>query len=339
MAYQTGQTTGAADLLTKLVTFAAANGWISDDAVASNKAAMHKNSVYVSFRYDAADTTGSQIVSIHQALGHTVSNLPGDHPDDSGSGYNSTSSVSSTNLDNERHVDLGLSAGELPSAYYFFEQDASPAYIHVVVAKADGSHRHFGFGELEMFGSWTGGEYCYGHWVGSSSSLATNSIFHSALLDGRFNASSSGNPEMCATLHIDGFPGEVAASKWGEVKAAKAGATAPDTAGNVRFPIQGGYRGGPMMYGLGNFAVNRASGFINLIPVGIFSYEAGTPATVRYLGELPDVRGIILDGIAPGEELAVGTETWVCFPSVQKSVAIGTGLTLYQGIAYRKETA
>jgi len=342
MAYETGQAAGAEDLLVKLQTFAVTHGWNADDSAgsSSDKLALSKGNAFVSFRYDSSDTTGAQIVSVHQATGHTPAALPGDHPGDSGNGYNQTSSVSAANLDNGRHVDLGLSPDELDNTYHFFEQDASEAYIHVVVVRTDGQHRHFGFGDsITKFGVWTGGAYAYGHFMGTSN-LARSTSFHSCLLDGAF-ASSSSNVDMAATIRIAGFPGENAASVWGEIMAAKEVDTANDSAGNPKFRIQGGYRGGPVVDALGGFAVGRTNGFINLIPIHLFAYVAGTPNKAYRTGELQDVRGIILDGIAPGEELLIGTETWVCFPSVKKSTGalVGEDYSLYQGIAYRKETA
>lgn len=347
MAYETGTTTGGADTLSKLSTFAAANGWTIDDAVGSNKFALHKGGVYISFRFDSALTTGLRLAGIHHALGHTATNFPGTHPNDSGSGFNSSTSVTNANIDNGRYISLGRSPDELPNTYHFFENNSGPAYIHAVIARSDGQHRHFGFGELAKFGNWIGGEYCYGQWEGEPSPSSTDWAAATALsylLDGIYSPSTTGgttNPGHCSTLHIEGFPGQAGSSKWGEIKAAKVSVTQNDTAGNARTAIQGGYRGGPVVQGLGNIGTNKASGFINTIPINLLAFFAGT-SRVHYLGHMPDVRGIILSGIAPGEEIDIGTDTWVCFPSLKKSTTNGATsarLTRYQGICYRKETA
>lgn len=342
MAYQTGTSSSATDLLSQLATFAAANGWTIDDAVGSNKFALHKNDIWISFRLDTSLTSGSQVVGIHHALGHTPGGFPGTHPGDSNSGYNFNTSVVGTTLDNERYVDLGRSSDEIDNAYHFFEQDASPAYIHVVIARSDGQHRHFGFGEIDKFGAWTGGEYCYGH----STSTSGSSMFSDSdviLLDGVYDGSSTQQNEGgYPTLHIESFADQPAASKWAEVGAARASATANDNAGNPRMKVQGGYRAGPIMNGLGNIGLNKASGFINLIPIALWAYFAKPDPvadSVYFLGYQPDVRGIVLNGIAPGEELNVGSDTWVCFPSREKSTESGSTLSQYQGIAYRKVTA
>lgn len=352
MAYQTGTATGAASLLSALESFASTNGWTIDDSVGSDKFALHKNSCYVSFRYDSSDTTGSQIVSIHQALGHTPAALPGDHPDDSGSGYNSSSSVASTNLDNERYVNLGLSPDELANTYHFFEHDDGTIYyIHVVVVRTDGQHRHFGFGKLSKFGTWDGGEYCYGHGIYNEAQAlpvySTSSI--TCLLDGRFYGFNNLQEEHFATVHLEPdpeFDNTDSSTKWGEIGAAYAGTPINDTGGNPRIRVQGWYRGGPIMAAFGNIALNRAGGYLNMLSAPLFlyvPYTDPTPDRVYYIGEQPDVKGIVLDGLAPGEEITVGTETWIVFPSLEKSSSTGVSgpdnQTLWQGIAYRKETA
>lgn len=91
------------------------------------------------------------------------------------------------------------------------------------------------------------------------------------------------------------------------------------------------------MHSLGNIKRGRINGFINLLPIQLWAYSeqvSPTPDRLRYMGEHPDVRGVILDGIVPGEELTVGSNTWVCFPVVEK---VESGGTRYRGVAYRKE--
>jgi len=293
------------------------------------------------FRYDSSDTTGVQIVSVHQATGHTPGELPGDHPNDSGNGWNTDSDVIWTDLDGERHVDLGLSPDELPNTYYFFEDDtAGVYYIHIVIVRANGHHRHFGFGFIEKHGTWTGGEYAYGHLVhlsGIGVGYALNSAYHYCLLDGRYTGLSSFT-RMYATMRLVSFPDEDPLSFWAEILAATEPDTATDSNGNPKFRVQGGYRAGPAMNSLGNFNVGRKNAFVNLIPIHLWAYyeQVSLADKTYYLGHTPDMRGVILDGIDAGEEVTVGTETWVCFPSVRKSES-NYDSSLYQGIAYRKE--
>lgn len=347
MAYQTGETTGAEDFLGTLETFLTANGWTVDDSSGSSseKLAVHKNNVYVSFRYNSSATPGTdEIVSIHQATGHTASADPGNHTGDSGNGYNSSSSVSGTLLDNERYVNLGLASSGLANNYFIFEQDASPAYVHIVIARADGEYRHFGFGELEKFGTWNGGDYCYGHYIDAESSEAgTTSVDVSCFLDGAFDPDSSGTG-YAATMTMDSMPDQNGSGEWAVIKAvqnAYGGLT--DTAGNARALVQGGFRGGMIAHSLGGLYIDRNSGFINTVPVHLWYYnDAQTPPRIYYLGSMADVRMVTMIGIAAGEELTVGSDTWVVFPFIKKTEVNGSGgenYSYYMGVAYRKETS
>mgnify|MGYP006921967901 FL=1 len=222
---------------------------------------------------------------------------------------------------------------------YFSETASRPALLHVGVFRAVLACVLFGFGEFVKFGTGTGGEYCDGH-VDSGISEPYSSATTSLLLDGRFSVTNDANLNFSPTLHIEGFPDQDVAGKWGEVGAGLESSQGTDTAGELRYKIQGGYRGGPLMRFFGQFPTNRSSGYINTIPISLFGCHLGsTPNRIRRLGEQPDVRGIVLEGIATGEQITIGSETWVCFPSVKKGETTDLGVTLYQGVAYRLEVA
>ena len=156
MAYENSQATDIQDLFDKLSTFAVANGWTEDHA-ASGRLFLSKSTVYVAFRWDTASPAN---VGIYHALGFINSSTdPGNHTDDSGNGEITGTNA---NLDDSRFVDLVDSTMQ----YWFFEDDT---YIHVAVETAAGvSFRHFGFGIGSKFGTFTGGEYCYGQRHGTS---------------------------------------------------------------------------------------------------------------------------------------------------------------------------
>lgn len=326
MAYQTGVATNMDDLLSKLGTFAVANGWTQDELNTTlGKFALHKNSVYVSCRYDPAS---EDYLSVHQALGFTGGNEPGTHTDDSGNGYNTSSSHSNANLSTERAVSLGN--GAYPS-YHFFEKDASPAYIHVVVEKTTAVYRHFGFGELSKIGDWTGGEYAYGQTKLSAGPLITSDTCG---LDGLFLSASW--PRRAATVRVEGLPGEGGSSKWGQIWGTMTGTNPLDSGSNAKVYIQGGHRGGPIARNFGFIGpAGSQSGLINMYPVGLF-YKTGTD--VYLLGFHPDVRGMNTKYFAKGDEVVVGSDTWVVFPQSQVASA-GASASRNAGIAYLKVTA
>jgi hypothetical protein len=331
VAYQTGAATDMEDLLDKLSTFAQANGWTEDEFDTVNgKLALHKNSVYVSFRWDTATP---QHLSVHQALGYTGGNEPGNHTDDSGNGYNTTSSHVDSNLAQERCV-RDLDDGPFPS-YFFFEQDASPAYLHVVAEKSTDVFRHFGFGELITVGDdWTGGEYAYGHYQINTSPI---SQLNTMLLDGLF-LQSSPSYRQAATIHVEDLPGEGASSKWGQIWGATHTTPPDDTATNAKVNIQGGFRGGPVARQFGVIAAGSQSGLIPAYPIWLL-YRNNSNNRCYWLGTMPDIRGLNIKNFAAKEEIVIGSDTWVMFPLAQKTDSAVTDRTFNSGVAYKKVTA
>lgn len=337
MAFETGTLTDIPDLFLKLSTFATANGWTEDQRDNTNRRfAMHKNSMYLSSRW-GSDT--ANILSIHQALGYTGGNLPGAHPNDSGQGYNATTGQTRANLLTERHVDL-IGTGPYPR-YWFFEKDASPAYIHVVIEVAVGTFVHFGIGELVKFGTWTGGEYAYGHYHPSSSlnGLLTDSTF---LLDGLASSTSGTDEDRPATLHIEGFGGMAVGAKWGVVWGRDT-SLGTDTAAVARTFVQGGFRAGPIASEFGNFAGSIMNGLVPMYPIALWHVSGdvavGSGALGRYLGYMADVRGINLRNFAAAQTIAYGGDDWILFPSSIRDTNPNARATGYQGIAYKKVTA
>lgn len=337
MAFETGTATDIPDLIAKLSTFLQANGWTEDQRDNTNRRfAFHKGTVYFSGRW-GSDT--ANIMSLHQALGYTPGNLPGNHPNDSGQGYNATSGQTRALLDDERHVDF-VGTGPYPN-YWFFERDASPLYIHVVVEVSTGLFVHFGAGELHKFGTWTGGEYCYGHYHPSTnnSELLSDSC---VLLDGICNSNSGSDEDRPATLHVEGLVNQPGTGKWGVVWARDSN-LGVDTAGVARVFIQGGYRGGPIASDFGFFAGSVAVGLVPLVPIALWHVDGdvaiGSGAKAYYLGYQEDVRMVNLKHFAPAQTVPYGGDDWLVFPMSLRdvnSVSRGSG---YMGVAYKKVTA
>lgn len=335
MAYQQGSATDLDDLLTQLWTFASANGWASDELdLVGGSVAMSKNSVFVSCRFDPAS---ENILSVHQALAFDgAATEPGDHTDDSGNGFNSSGSHTNANLDNERHVELGN--GPFTS-YHFFENDSNPAYIHVAVETGATIWRHFGWGELDKRGDWTGGEYAYGHIVPGGVQNTQTSALISHLLDGVFASTTGDNERMAATLHLEGLTGMDGSSKWAQVWGTKTAATPTDTAGNPKAFANGGHRGGPIAFGTGFVGpAGTQTGYIPMYPIALFYCDTGTNLC-QLLGYMPDVRGMNMRFFAAEQEVVIGGDTWVIIPDTQKTDQDVDDRSYNRGTAYRKETA
>lgn len=332
MAYQTSTSTSIDNLMSQLFSFAVSNGWTQDDFTSGDpgSASLHKNGVYVHFQW--TDGTDGGTLAIYHSLGYVNSGTSKWlHTDDSNVGVNS---AVPSNFDNERCVNI--LAGP-HTAYHFFENDSNPAYIHVVVEVDAGRFRHFGFGELDKIGDWTGGEYAYGHyWSQSTSTIdAPNSASHGVGLDSVINNTSRG-----ATVHVEDLVGEPDAStKWLVVSSLSSAGV--DTAGVARYPGYGGWRANPYATGLSRIRISENNAFKPLIPIPCFAVDyLSAPDAWRLLGFQPDVALINIGNLQPGDEFTVGTDTWVVFPLVRKQYTLGDVEESWNaGYAYRKVIA
>lgn len=322
MAFEFAQATTVQDLFNKLSTFAVANGWTQDHA-ASGRLFLSKSTVFVSFRWDTATPAN---VGIYQALAFAGSGTdPGNHTNDSGQGI-----VTGTNatLATGRSVALVNSSMN----YWFFEEDT---YIHVVVETTVGSaaFRHFGFGIGTKFGTWTGGEYSYGQKQSTTAGTGTLAVRSDAtnLLDGL--ASGVAMTPFVASVHVEGLPSQAGTSKWGLVWDGGIPST-NDRAGNGRVWLPGGFRAGTTTGPLARFSGTALQMLLPLTPLNTFYSPNST--TVYPLLTMPDVRAVNIKDYAGGQEIVVGSDTWVVFPSRQKDATTGGVGSQNQGIAYKK---
>lgn len=335
MAFETGSAIDLEDLIAKISTFATANGWTEDrrDNVAG-VFGLSKNSMFISFKWHVA---APNFLSIHQATAVLPGSgtEPGSVTGDSGNGYNTGAAHGSdANLSTERSVDL-QDDGPYPS-YYIFENDAGPAYLHIVVEVSTNQFQHFGIGELNKVGDgWTGGEYCYGQrnfistfWSRSESTF---------LLDGNFTDTSQVDERFAATIRMTGLPNQPAGSVWGQVWGNRTGVQPDDNAANPKAMVQGGFRSGPLTGAWGQFSGNKTTGYVPMYSIGCFYVD--TVNNFCYLmGWMPDVRGISIQSFAPKDEVTIGSDDWVIFPLAQRDINGGSN-TATMGVAYKKVTA
>jgi hypothetical protein len=332
MSYQTGTATSQQDFLNKMLTFLTANGWTQDDWDTVNKElAFHITSpasVYISMRWDATATTGG--ISIHQALGYTGGNTPGNHPNDSGTGQKA-----GTPITTGRRLDR-IGNGPFTN-HYFFTDGPSPTYAHVVLEYAPGLYRHMSFGKLVKFGDWTGGEYACGHvWDSSTFAKDTPKATSHHI---PFDATNNQVYAHADTIHAEGLPNHPANpnDRWLVSWAGEIGMT-NDGDGNARGYAIGGARDGFLQNALGPYRANPNNGYVPLIPVQVWYREDFvTPDGWRLLGYAPDIRVINIGNMEAGDEFTVGSDTWKVFPWVRKQyLQNDTDESWNAGFAYKK---
>ncbi len=333
MAYQTGTSTSIEDLMQQLSIFLVANGWTEDFATTGDPGIIgfSKNGIFVAFQYTEA--TDSGVLACYQNLSNDDGTSVWLSTGDAGVGQ---ASLIASQFDLGRHVNIFAGPH---AAYHFFEQNASPAYCHIVVEVDTNRFRHFGFGEIEKIGDWQGGEYSYAHeWNQTTPNIdAPFSSVHGMGLE----ANSGGiSQTKYATMHVRDQPEQAAGDRWALIGAASNFPFGTDRAGNDRLPCQGGSRGG-INSQMSPIRLSQLTAFKPLIPIVVHVSDTdGAPDTVRLLGTQPDVRVVNMASLDPGEQLVIAGETWFIFPWVRKQfLKNDTEESWNAGLAYRQETA
>jgi len=342
MANTNQSVSSLSDLFTKLEAFLSGEGWSTHLDTGAGEFAAWKNpsgSIWITaaFQWDTGTPANIGVYQWHgQAYDTTGStgSVPYDQDDDSGNGAASTSNSA---LDDQRY--LALSDG-LVENLWVFEDDN---YWHAVVRTNTDRYVHFGSGYLTKFNDWTGGEYTYAQQVDTTFSTNTATRPGSTyLLDGLCADQSPGLTDMeerCATLHIEGMA-EQTTEKWavvmGQQNSANLG-TARN--GDDRIHVAGGFRGGlftPPFFG--QLAGTLARGLVPIYPIVVSYWDRTANEVYGPLGQMPDVGGVSLKNYASEQEITVGSDTWVVFPSFRRRDvdASGAGFTNLQGIAYKK---
>jgi hypothetical protein len=96
----------------------------------------------------------------------------------------------------------------------------------------------------------------------------------------------------------------------------------------------GGFRAGPTTGPLSRFHGTPLQGILPLTPLNIF-WRRPSGNILQPMGMMPDVRAVNVKNWTGGQEVSVGSDTWVVFPTREKGVGVVSGQgTRNQGIAY-----
>jgi hypothetical protein len=334
MAFQTGSSASIENLMVQLSAFLTANGWTQDFFTTGDGGVIgfSKNGVFVCFKW--AETTDGGTLAVYQNTSNDNSTSLWLATGDSGSG---TASNTLTNLDAARSVNQFAGPH---SGYWFFENDSNPAYCHVVVEVDAGRFRHFGFGEIEKIGVWTGGEYCYGHWWNQGSSTIDNPA--AGQHDFGMEGYSLQSTLFRGTMRVDGYAGEPsAATVWALMGSGNTGAAGNDRAGNPRYQASGGWRVSREFQHLHAFELSLLNAFkpMATVPVELLNF-AGAPDQIRRVGYQADIRMMNIANLDPGQIINIAGDNWYFFPWVRKQfLQNNTEESWNGGIAYKRVDA
>lgn len=313
MAYETGASTSVNDLLTKIATFASAQGWTINyngarTSGTGNAVQLSKNGYSFTFYSDTATLTGVDPKPWIGCYAHDAYSA--------GNGTENQANGSSKSYTNNM-------AGPFV-AYHFFAGDT---YFYVIVEVSTGVFKHLGIGVLTKFGTVTTGQFIYAvNWYYNYNSgangylsLATD-LYHRYAFDeaesGNGNApygtqfradNDSTTPKWCSP-----FGRATAWTFWGGVRS---------NGQNLNQSLMA-QTNNPSAYTQRTtfqqclLASSRTGGFRSI---------CGYPPNVRYAN---------MTNFTAGDVVTFGAEQWKLFPVIRKNGAAGEPNSGVYGYAF-----
>lgn len=209
-------------------------------------------------------------------------------------------------------------AGPFPTVKLF--TNLSGTYCHIIIEVVAGRYRHIQFGNMQKFGTWTGGAYYSSQrWSQATVIADPASAQHTVPFDGE----NIGLVNWTVNYQGGGFtwisPGQSVVNS----------VSRRQGRGSVRGGFGNMYR---------SVQESAFSSLIALNPVTIWAITTtDTPQTARCIGRIPDVAEINMRNLQPGESYFIGADEWIVFPLAQKglpSARLGVENSGYYGLAY-----
>lgn len=327
MAYSTGSSSGPNDLLDKFRAFLSANGWtINNFSTVGSGYRLHANkgSVYVNFR----SYQGESISSVNFLNGSAG------YVEDWGiAGYASTGYSGSQTWNTQPGYPFYSSycqggymvelSGGTPAYHFFSYPDSDEVYM--VAEFIAGRFQMLSFGTIEKYTpSAFGGQWLSmpGKWPVLTSSVqyiyGMDSSSAGSLIPFR-SSDYNGNNGACSSMirvNIDGHNG------W-----AFEGKAQNDSVSPVACATQGAWDTNLVMA-----TVSPYNWQTQLLPYALL-ISRDSAAAYSPFGEIRNLRRLDIRNYLPGEEFALGADTWKTFPLYQKN-----GYSFTRGYALKKVT-
>ena len=322
MAYQTGTATDPNDLLQKLVTFLAANGWTQDMSQADGtgwRAHLHRSTTYVNLKsttgavnpwaFTANPAPTATDAALHIYLGTGFSGAANWNAQTGGPILNGTS--------NNTGCSMPLPTGSV-TAYHFFS-DSSGDNVVVVVEKTTGVFTHLGWGvSLTKSGSWTGGPYFFAPVHGYS--FASDSTSAAGAQNGPtakapfvYSDSVFSAANAYVRADVDVFTG-----KWLGCTGSLSQPSGGYTGRNFVSEFRGGtavVTGIPTMEYFVERSFSTMTSSATLVPIRVWAIRDSGGYSL--LGVVPNIfYSIATDkGFSAGTEITIGADTYKVFPN------------------------
>lgn len=285
VAYEAGVASSPADLISKLGTFAAANGWTVSAATVG--VVFRNGDINVGVNTDAS------IIYLRGAVGY-----------DSGAAWNAQPGASPQNISSN------VGAGPYTAYHFFVGDEADSDHVHCALEIEAGIYRHISFGRVVPYGVITGGTYVDAVWwqsgVTNANLLQTSSHRHICRA-----AATTGGISGWAHLWCDYD------SKTDNWQINNLGGAFPRT--ESLFGSCGPGLGACLFNALTLVGGMKWNLRTTLHPL---EYAVGRPESLTTtVGRIPNMRQLSLTNYAPGDEIAIGGETWKVFPIMRRNIA------------------
>lgn len=308
MFYETNTATGVDDLINKLATALAANGWTVDrNAVqgTGRQLQVHKTSAgYFSFRSFNAETPIDGVAQAGGFFGIPATGYS------AGSGWHDQPGVPTWNNFGTRYRGVGMTniVGALASYHLFIDSTANYDCVYLFAEYPAGSWQHIGFGRLDTsrFGTVGGGQFMFG---GTHTGFAVRPAV--LTLFGPIVSSYSGSAPY-GYVYVD----ETSFTGW---------AWSDWVQNNTQIPAPRVKDTIFKSSSLWNCSPSAMNSRAPLRPIGVLitndglNFNVNTPMV--FTGELPQIYGINIKNYNPGQTVNITTDTYKVFPFYKKSDA------------------
>lgn len=306
MAYQTGTSTGPADLVDKMRVFAAGMGWAVEfngprtDPGYTGRVVILRSGVLSCALYTDDAAGGSSDPGPYVGA-YTFRGA-----------YNS-----GLNPMGQAGKSSGTSCNQMAGPYQAYWLFGGPTHLHCVVELSAGLFRHIGVGVLDGAGSLTTGAYNYAlRWNRDASHIGSiTTSAHRVPWDDRGSQAST-------EIHADADGASPVVMRMLEI------VTSTQATGGWRSVYASG-----LIQPLAECGLSTLTGRAILSPLIVAGAREGGFRSI--LGAPRDLRLVRMDNIAPGDTITLGADTWRCFPVCRKNGVSGQENSGPYGYAYR----
>jgi hypothetical protein len=320
--YETGTATSPLDLLSKLRTFALANGWSENNYSARTTGTgqalqINKGGNFVTFRTDISVVTGNNPTPYIGVYGHT-SYSAGNTESQPG-----TSDVAGT---------FQMWANGLPGpyqAYHFISgTELGGEFLHIIVEVTAGTFKHFGTGSIVKLGAITSGQWVHVSNWHYNATYIDNPLNgqHAWPFDGSsYSLAQSGGMRLRADA-------DAASPRW--LDAGNDSASAWNNRHMAAGPRNIWTSNVPgVVRNLYQYAASALTGRNVLSPAYLMGERIG--GLWNMLGYVPGVRWCNITNLSPNDVLTIGADQWKVFPVIRKNGIAGQVNSGVYGLAYK----